>query len=241
LLKRNILEKTKKESYDALLHSIVDKVPIARGTITETSGVYDKLTNTALYTASHKERFDANGVGKGASGRQVIDSNTATLNQLVNRNTNSVVPNNTYSGSTQNVSNSSSGGLAKKRGQAAIVTASSERLDLKSQQVKRVDAHSSTGSLNKGPSRSTGSLNGSNASINKPTTAKKPTTSNFAASGKTGGSGSVFDRLTNVNGYTGSHKERFNADGTGRGLQGRDTGVSKGQGTTKDLSQLLRT
>jgi hypothetical protein len=31
----------------------------------------------------------------------------------------------------------------------------------------------------------------------------------------------VFDRLTNVKGYTGTHKERFNSDGTGRGIDGR--------------------
>jgi len=225
------------------LHSIIDKGPIARGTITEATGVYDKLTNTALYTATHKERFDANGVGKGAAGRQVIDSQTAQLNQLVNRNTNFVVPNNTYSGSTTNISNSASGGAAKKRGQASIVTASSERLDLKSQQPKRIDAHSSSGSLNQNKvNRSTGSLNGSSSAINKPVNANsKPTTSNYSS--KPSGGASVFDRLTNVNGYTGSHKERFNADGSGRGMAGRDGGasISKGQGTTKDLSQILRT
>lgn len=37
------------------------------------------------------------------------------------------------------------------------------------------------------------------------------------------GSGSVFDRLTDVKGYTSTHKERFNADGSGKGLAGRDT------------------
>ena len=37
------------------------------------------------------------------------------------------------------------------------------------------------------------------------------------------GSANVFDRLSSVNGYTGTHKERFNSDGTGRGMACRDT------------------
>lgn len=42
--------------------------------------------------------------------------------------------------------------------------------------------------------------------------------------------GSIFDRLTDPSTYHGTHKERFNADGTGRGLAGRDS-VAKGSGT----------
>ncbi|KAJ3292453.1 hypothetical protein HDU79_001408 [Rhizoclosmatium sp. JEL0117] len=58
--------------------------------------------------------------------------------------------------------------------------------------------------------------------------------------------GSVFDRLTDTKGYTGAHKERFNADGTGRGLAGRDAPSLGGGvptyrgGDVKDLSQILR-
>jgi hypothetical protein len=39
--------------------------------------------------------------------------------------------------------------------------------------------------------------------------------------------GSVFDRLTDHNKYTGTHKERFDKEGKGRGSQGRldDVGV----------------
>lgn len=58
---------------------------------------------------------------------------------------------------------------------------------------------------------------------------------------------SVFQRLTDVGGYTGAHKERFNADGTGKGIAGRDA-VPKGKapgpyrgGDVKELSQILRT
>lgn len=41
----------------------------------------------------------------------------------------------------------------------------------------------------------------------------------------------IFSRLTDTSGYTGAHKARFNADGTGRGLAGRDS-VTKGSGTS---------
>lgn len=36
------------------------------------------------------------------------------------------------------------------------------------------------------------------------------------------GAGSVYDRLTDVRGYTGLHRHRFDADGRGVGLRGRD-------------------
>ena len=39
----------------------------------------------------------------------------------------------------------------------------------------------------------------------------------------------MIDRLTDTSKYTGSHKERFDESGKGRGLAGRDT-VAKGQG-----------
>ncbi|KAI8844202.1 hypothetical protein BC829DRAFT_419922 [Chytridium lagenaria] len=97
------------------------------------------------------------------------------------------------------------------------------------------------------------------------TTPKKPTnrsihgsSTSIASVGKSTGSlstlhegkglkdtSSVFDRLTNSNGYTGTHKLRFNASGTGRGLAGRDSipkngvGVYRG-GDVKELSQILR-
>ncbi len=61
------------------------------------------------------------------------------------------------------------------------------------------------------------------------------------------GSGNIFDRLTDPSKYTGTHKQRFNADGTGRGLAGRDP-ISKGTGSittyhggdVKSLAQILR-
>ena len=44
----------------------------------------------------------------------------------------------------------------------------------------------------------------------------------------------VLDRLTDSSKYTGTHKHRFNSDGTGRGILGRDQ-----PSQTADLSQLV--
>jgi len=48
----------------------------------------------------------------------------------------------------------------------------------------------------------------------------------------TSSSGSVFTRLTDSSQYTGGHKHRFDAEGRGRGLDGRDS-VAKGLGYKK--------
>ena len=45
-----------------------------------------------------------------------------------------------------------------------------------------------------------------------------------AAVSRWAGQGSVIDRLTDPRGYTGASKHRFDADGRGRGLDGRDGG-----------------
>ncbi len=42
-------------------------------------------------------------------------------------------------------------------------------------------------------------------------------------------SGGVVDRLTDTTKYTGSHKERFDGTGKGKGLEGRDSSA-KGRG-----------
>jgi len=61
------------------------------------------------------------------------------------------------------------------------------------------------------------------------------------------GGNTIFDKLTDASQYTGSHKHRFDSDGKGRGLAGRDS-LSKGGvggayhgGAVNDLSQIMRT
>jgi hypothetical protein len=232
LAQKKYPSKNAQDAYIQLLAHIADKGPIARGTITETGGVYDKLLDTSKYTGSHKERFEADGTGRGLQGRE---QNTGTLSQqqITNRSTNSALPAN-----TQNAHSGGSAG-ASKRG----VTASNESLEAK-KSSKKQDQKASNSSLNRGSNMSInkGSTKGSNASINKGSNASLNKPNSSYTSSKPAG-GSVFDRLTNVSGYTGSHKERFNADGSGKGLEGRtqNTGtLSQQQVTNRSTNQGVR-
>lgn len=67
-----------------------------------------------------------------------------------------------------------------------------------------------------------------------------------AGTSSTATSGGIFSKLTDASLYTGAHKERFDGDGHGRGLAGRES-VGKGTGNAKyhggkvnDLSQICR-
>jgi len=218
---------------------VSDKGPIARATIAQTGGVYSKLLDTTQYTGSHKQRFDADGIGRGAAGQDNGQANL-TLQQVADRSSNSTVAHNTFSVAS-NVSgpaNNTSIGAAKKRGQTAVITASVESLEIKNKPAKKADTHISQVSLNKASSRSLGAVNSTSHSLNHSVAGSTSSVNKPTAAGKTSGSGSVFDRLTNTNGYTGSHKARFNADGTGRGLAGRETA---GKGAPVDgLAKILR-
>jgi hypothetical protein len=62
---------------DASFHRVVALVvaaggPVVHGTVPSThAGIYGKLTDTSLYTGSHRERFDAEGHGRGIEGREM--------------------------------------------------------------------------------------------------------------------------------------------------------------------------
>jgi hypothetical protein len=159
-------------AYRSLVDLVCKKssVPALNSTLPETGGVYDKLTDTALYTGAHKARFDEDGKGNGLGLRSNLPE--------------------------QGMAGTPLHGMA-----AATVSKSSGQL-----------------------------TKSSNEKITKTSTEKL----------------AVFDRLTNTEGYTGSHKARFNANGTGKGLAGRDSPSKSGNsgayhgGDVKDLSQILR-
>ena len=169
------------------------------------------------------------------TGGQDYGQGTLTHSQVTDRANNQGISSNTSS-SRNNISgpsNNTSVGAAKKRGQASVVTASVEGLQINNKPAKKVDAHTSKGTLNK----STTSVVGSKSNM------RPGTSQGSLGPAKSGGGGSsVFDRLTDSSGYTGSHKERFNADGSGRGLAGRAP-PAKGAGTTSQdgLAKILRT
>ncbi|KAI9199861.1 p25-alpha-domain-containing protein [Polychytrium aggregatum] len=227
---------TPAEGWSKFLNDVVytGKGPVVSGTTASTEGIYEKLTNTSLYTGTHKSRFDANGKGLGLAGRDA-PSKTNRLDTLVNRD--SKGPSSTLAGSKPgSMSNLSSAPkpLTAKRGQVAITTVSSEKIDSEAHKTKKAPESTLT---------STAPASGVKVVGKSPST---KSVSYAAVPSTSSGSGSVFDRLTDTNQYTGSHKLRFNADGTGRGLAGRDS-TPKGQnpgtyrgGDVKDLSQILR-
>ena len=53
---------------------------------------------------------------------------------------------------------------------------------------------------------------------------------------------SIFDKLTDPKLYTGAHKLRFDTNGKGRGMSGRDaaSGIDYGSGKVNDISQIVR-
>lgn len=48
------------------------------------AGAVDRLTDTARYTGSHKERFDESGKGKGREGREDLVENTGYVGAYKN-------------------------------------------------------------------------------------------------------------------------------------------------------------
>ncbi|KAJ3309247.1 hypothetical protein HDU76_003678, partial [Blyttiomyces sp. JEL0837] len=190
--------------------------------LSHNDAVVERLTDVSGYTGTHKSRFNADGTGRGMEGRDSV-SKTDRLDKLVNRDD-------------------------KKRVQ--ILTASEERLGhgdtLDNDTITDLIANSPKKPIAGRRADTPNTMNisdvvGSQSSLASSAYNKGSLTSLSEKKP------SVFDRLTDSSGYTGSHKHRFNADGSGRGLAGRDTIAksTKGQGTyrggdVRDLSQILR-
>jgi hypothetical protein len=69
---------------EKLVAQITASKPATTGTQANASGIYAKLTDSKLYTGSHKLRFDDEGKGRGLAGREPV-SQTESLSQIVNR------------------------------------------------------------------------------------------------------------------------------------------------------------
>lgn len=197
---------------DLLAHVLRNDTPVAKGTVPQTGGIFDKLLyDQSTFPATHKNRFNEDGTGRGKEGRIDQEGNlTADLNSVVNRSSNGVL-----GGSRHGSSNNLSGDSGAHAG------------------ARKLES-------NKSEDESSGKKN---------YTATKSSKGNLSSSNKNSsprGSGTIFDRLTDSSQYTGTHKHRFNADGTGRGIAGRDSvplGTNPGTyrgGDVKDLSQILR-
>eukprot|EP01117_Protostelium_nocturnum_P018686 TRINITY_DN7865_c0_g1_i1.p1 TRINITY_DN7865_c0_g1~~TRINITY_DN7865_c0_g1_i1.p1 ORF type:complete len:235 (+),score=76.51 TRINITY_DN7865_c0_g1_i1:87-791(+) len=165
------------------------------------SDVVSRLTNPKNFTGTHKERFDAEGKGKGIDGRVDRHENSGYVQGSAIKD--SSVPASTPSSATKAkvVSSDSEGDLSLKS-EASPAKKSATPTKKSAAPAKSPAAAGTTKTLAKSPSNSSTTSTG----------AKKP---------------SIFDKLTDPSQYTGSHKNRFDSEGKGRGLAGRtDANVS---------------
>lgn len=140
--------------------------------------IFDRLTDTSKYTGAHKERFNADGSGKGKAGRDTGYDPKDLSNMVDSKN--KKVPVTTSS--------------------PANKTKASPKKDELAGKMKEMKV------------------------------SEKPTSDTKSKAKQPG----IFDRLTDPSKYTGAHKGRFNADGSGKGKAGRDTGYDP-----KDLSKMV--
>ncbi|KAK2952003.1 hypothetical protein BLNAU_13103 [Blattamonas nauphoetae] len=180
--------------------------------------IFDKLTDTSQYTGAHKQRFNEDGTGRGKAGRDPgVDSQTGDLSQMTRDNLN-VGP----TASTKPKTKTATKTTPKK----APVSPKKEEAPAPADQPPPAE-HEETGEAGEAPPAAKPAEKPAEA-------APKPKAKTKAKAKKT----SIFDKLTDSSQYTGAHKQRFNADGTGRGKAGRDAGIDS---QTADLSQMTRT
>lgn len=83
------LAKYKKQDITAIKEKMRDcGTPGTRGTTSVVKGqsVVDRLTDTQKYTGSHKQRFDADGKGRGAAGRKDVSEKSGYVAGYKNKN-----------------------------------------------------------------------------------------------------------------------------------------------------------
>lgn len=82
------LAKSKKIDFQEFVTKLAKSAPSTAGaTTSDKSGVVERMTDTSKYTGSHKERFDAEGKGKGISGREDTTANDGYVQGYKNKDT----------------------------------------------------------------------------------------------------------------------------------------------------------
>jgi len=221
---------------DGALEALMKKIitnhspKASSATVADSSGIYGKLTDTNLYTGSHKERFNVDGSGKGLEGRDKISKGTgssrgANLTPLyVNEDDDHSPPISDDEESNEYLA--------------------SEVAKLGMSPSKPTKASPSPTKLSKSvsssPTKSSPTL-GKSSPSSSPTMTKAHSmpTKTPSPTSKSAPKASIFDKLTDSSQYTGTHKNRFNSDGSGRGAAGRDS-IRKGGVSGQDLSQMVR-
>lgn len=82
-------KKTVQEELDAITEKLakLEAPTLNSAAKANTGGVYNRLTDHTKYTGAHKERFDAEGKGKGKAGREEANNGTGYVGAYKNKDT----------------------------------------------------------------------------------------------------------------------------------------------------------
>ncbi|KAJ3061405.1 hypothetical protein HDU98_002685, partial [Podochytrium sp. JEL0797] len=85
LAEKRYAGKPKEEAVALIMEDVCKtKGPILKGTKVQNDATTQRMTDTSQYTGTHKERFNEDGTGKGAAGRDA-PVQTADLSQIVRK------------------------------------------------------------------------------------------------------------------------------------------------------------
>jgi len=193
--------------------------PTKKVSKTKEADIVSRLTDPKLYTGSHKNRFDENGRGKGIDGRAdrveldgYVDGfkkkKDSTSKTTTSKKSPAIFDKLTdpklYTGSHKSRFDENGKGLG-----VNVVVDKEKISDLSD--ITRPNLHVAP---TKSPSKSsTTSTKSSTTSLRK------------SPSKKSNNGANIFDKLTDPSKYTGTHKNRFDDGGKGRGKAGRSDQV----------------
>jgi len=220
-------------AFEALMKKIItSQGPKATSaTVADSSGIYGKLTDASLYTGSHKERFNADGTGKGLEGRDRIVKGTGSSRGAIDM---QGTDDDEHSPPVSDDEESNEQ-LAEEVAKLGVTPTKPKPTLTPSPKISLAPSASSFGKSpsSKSPAKPVGSQ-----STTSPMT-KSSSLPMSKSPSKSPAKPSIFDKLTDSSQYTGTHKNRFNSDGSGRGIAGRDS-IRKGGVSGQDLSQMVK-
>lgn len=215
---------------EGALEALMKKIITSQGpkassaTVADSSGIYGKLTDSNLYTGSHKERFNVDGSGKGLEGRDKISKGTGSSRGA------NLTPLYVNDDHSPPISDDEESNEYLANEVAKLGMSPSKPLKATPTKLSKSTSASPTKTTTSPLSKSSPSSMTKASSM--PMKTPSPTS-------KTAPKASIFDKLTDSSQYTGTHKNRFNTDGSGRGAAGRDS-IRKGGVSGQDLSQMVR-
>jgi hypothetical protein len=190
----------------------------------EGPSIFDKLTDTKLYTGAHKQRFDEEGKGKGKAGR--VD-NTGPKNLA-----NMVDSKNKVNNEEEEVKTAPKE-VKKKEGPSIFDKLTDPKQYTGSHKERFDEDGKGKGKAGRVDNTAPKDLSSMVDSKSKVTSA--PEESKVIKEEKKKDGPSIFDKLTDPKQYTGAHKQRFDEEGKGKGKAGRDVAYDP-----KNLNNLVK-